>query len=99
MRIVAALGGNALARRGEAPTVERQVQNVRSAATALAEPENPQCDDGIDNDNDGNTDFDDPQCSALAVDREHRPACGIGAELVGLLVPGLWLARRRLRQG
>ena len=37
MRIVAALGGNALARRGESPTAERQIENVRGAAAALAE--------------------------------------------------------------
>lgn len=36
MRIVVALGGNALLRRGESMTVEAQRQNVRIAATALA---------------------------------------------------------------
>ncbi len=37
MRIVAALGGNALLRRGEAMTAENQRVNVRKAAAALAE--------------------------------------------------------------
>lgn len=36
MRVVAALGGNALLRRGERPTVENQRRNVRTAAEALA---------------------------------------------------------------
>jgi carbamate kinase len=36
MRIVAALGGNALLRRGEAPTMDNQRHNVRAAAAALA---------------------------------------------------------------
>ena len=36
MRIVAALGGNALLRRGEAPTADNQRRNVRVAAEALA---------------------------------------------------------------
>ena len=36
MRIVVALGGNALLRRGESMTVEAQRHNVRIAATALA---------------------------------------------------------------
>ncbi len=36
MRVVVALGGNALLRRGEPMTIENQRQNVRVAATALA---------------------------------------------------------------
>jgi carbamate kinase len=36
MRIVVALGGNALLRRGEPPTADNQRRNVRVAATALA---------------------------------------------------------------
>ena len=36
MRIVVALGGNALLRRGEALTAANQRQNVRVAARALA---------------------------------------------------------------
>lgn len=36
MRIVAALGGNALLQRGEAPTAENQRRNVRAAARSLA---------------------------------------------------------------
>jgi carbamate kinase len=37
MRIVIALGGNALLRRGEAPSAEAQRRNLHAAATALAE--------------------------------------------------------------
>ena len=37
MLVVAALGGNALLRRGEPPEVERQTANIRKAARALAE--------------------------------------------------------------
>ena len=37
MRLVVALGGNALLRRGEPLTVENQRVNVRKAAQALAE--------------------------------------------------------------
>lgn len=37
MRVVAALGGNALLRRGEPMTVERQRSNIRISAQALAE--------------------------------------------------------------
>jgi carbamate kinase len=36
MRVVVALGGNALLKRGEPPTVENQRRNVRTAAEALA---------------------------------------------------------------
>ncbi len=36
MRVVVALGGNALLRRGEAPTSENQQRNARTAAEALA---------------------------------------------------------------
>jgi len=36
MRVVVALGGNALLKRGEEPTAENQRRNVRSACTALA---------------------------------------------------------------
>ena len=39
MRVVVALGGNALLRRGEAMTAENQRRNVQVAATALAELE------------------------------------------------------------
>ncbi|MCK5273116.1 MAG: carbamate kinase, partial [Alphaproteobacteria bacterium] len=37
MLVVAALGGNALLRRGEPPEVKRQTANIRKAARALAE--------------------------------------------------------------
>lgn len=37
MRVVAALGGNALLRRGEPPEAERQRQNLAAAATVLAD--------------------------------------------------------------
>ena len=36
MQIIVALGGNALLKRGEPPTVENQRRNVRIAAKALA---------------------------------------------------------------
>ena len=36
MRVVVALGGNALLKRGEPMTAERQRENVRAAAPALA---------------------------------------------------------------
>ena len=36
MRVVIALGGNALLRRGQAMTVENQRENVKTAAEAMA---------------------------------------------------------------
>jgi hypothetical protein len=71
--------------------------------------ERAQCQDGLDNDGDGTVDFDgglaslgsaltapDPQCEAQPwriVEREEL--CGLGFELVLVLLPWLWLQRRR----
>jgi len=71
--------------------------------------ETPQCQDGVDNDGQTGIDFDggaglndgipidrpDPQCTFAWIDREEA-ACGLGAELVGLLAL-LHLARVRRR--
>jgi len=62
----------------------------------------PECSDGIDNDADGATDFpDDPECLGPLWNLEsgivHRPFCGLGFELVLLLVPLLAWRRRRGR--
>jgi len=74
----------------------------RAAESAL---ENPRCDDDLDNDRDGGTDWDgagvgpaDPQCLlAPWSNREAATrACGLGFELA-LLLPPLLLARRRRR--
>ncbi len=53
------------------------------------------CDDGIDNNGDGDVDFDDPNCSRGWPYWEVTPECGIGAELA-LVFPLLGLWRRRL---
>ena len=56
--------------------------------------ENPACDDGLDNDGDGLTDWNDPACSPTWPYSEKK-ACGLGAELaLGALTP-LFAARRR----
>ena len=55
-------------------------------------PEDPLCDDGVDNDQNGMTDFDDPKCSPNWPYWEISP-CGMGAELA-LLLP-LFAIRRR----
>jgi cysteine-rich repeat protein len=53
--------------------------------------ENPKCDDDLDNDSDGKTDWNgpgtpDPQCLGKPwQDRELRQGCGLGAELVALV--------------
>lgn len=57
-------------------------------------PERRACDDWVDNDGDGLTDLDDPQCADPSGGRERaRRACGLGAELA-LLLPALVAARR-----
>jgi hypothetical protein len=60
-------------------------------------PEDPQCDNGIDDDHNGLIDADDPKCTPHWPYWEVTPACGLGAELV-LVVPLLRLAARRRRR-
>ena len=60
----------------------------------------PECSDGIDNDGDLLVDFPaDLQCNAATDALENPPLtrCGLGAELVALLPPLLWLRGRRRR--
>ncbi|MBW2233551.1 MAG: hypothetical protein JRG92_23490, partial [Deltaproteobacteria bacterium] len=72
--------------------------------------ENPRCDDGLDNDGDGDADDADSQCTSrsLNVEAESRstvamlieePLCGLGAELVLIFPPLIWLRGRRRRAG
>jgi hypothetical protein len=62
---------------------------------------NPPCSDGLDNDGDGLVDFDgaggppDPQCEGTPIGGERGPACGLGFEVVPLLL--LWRRGRRRR--
>jgi hypothetical protein len=79
---------------GSTDTLDAGCQNV--AATT----EFPKCQDGIDNDGDGKFDFDggasanggvalgepDPQCGGVAWRTKEAASCGIGAELVGVLL-------------
>jgi hypothetical protein len=76
--------------------------------------EDPKCQDGIDNDGDGKIDFDgglsalgyvatapDPQCDDAWQMREAPIGswrCGLSAELALLLLPVMWLYRRRSRR-
>jgi probable HAF family extracellular repeat protein len=68
---------------------------------ATATPENPACDNGLDDDNDGKIDWDggpggtpDPQCNGKAWLTKEKSGCGLGAELA-LLLPLLARMRRR----
>lgn len=94
MRIVAALGGNALLRRGEPPDAAVQVAHVREAAAGLAAIA------------DGNelvvTHGNGPQVGLLAVESAADPALSapypldvLGAETQGMI--GYWLARELRR--
>ncbi|MFH8467037.1 carbamate kinase [Streptomyces sp. NPDC017991] len=90
MRIVAALGGNALLRRGEKPDAVIQIEHVRAAAEALAplaaDHELIVCH--------GNG----PQVGMLALESENDPALtrpypldALGAQTQGMI--GYWLAQ------
>jgi carbamate kinase len=90
MRIVVALGGNALLERGETPDAEIQQHHVASAAEALA----PLCRQHELVITHGNG----PQVGVLAVESESDPALShgypldsIGAQTQGLI--GYWLAQ------
>jgi cysteine-rich repeat protein len=57
------------------------------------------CNDGIDNDGDGRTDFpDDRQCMSPEQGSERIGACGLGFEL-SVLLPAIMLVHRRRRRG
>lgn len=62
---------------------------------------NPPCSDGLDNDGDGLVDFDgaggapDLECEGTPIGGERGPACGLGFEVVPLLL--LWRRGRRRR--
>jgi carbamate kinase len=94
MRIIAALGGNALLRRGEPPDAAVQAAHVREAAAGLAAMA------------DGNelvvTHGNGPQVGLLAVESAADPALSapypldvLGAETQGMI--GYWLARELRR--
>ncbi len=67
--------------------------------------ENPQCDDGLDNDGDGGIDWDggpgggspDPNCSAGWDTKEKGGGCGLGFEVVIVLLPIMAVFARRRR--
>ena len=84
MRIVVALGGNALARRGEAPTAERQVENVRTAAAALADLARAGHQLIVTHGNG-------PQVGLLAAQSSGLPLDVLGAESEGMI--GYWIDR------
>ena len=55
--------------------------------------ENPECNDGVDNDGDGQIDLADAHCASASDNRERKSACGLGFELAFLLPA--WIAVRR----
>jgi len=68
--------------------------------------EDPECSDGIDNDGDGRVDMRDEHCRGQRWRNNERqppgwtaPRCGLGAELMAILPPLLWLHGRRRRRG
>ncbi|MBW2698971.1 MAG: hypothetical protein JRE70_20970, partial [Deltaproteobacteria bacterium] len=71
--------------------------------------ENPRCDDGLDNDGDGDADDADSQCTSRSLNFEAESSsldqlieeslCGLGAELVLIFPPLIWLRGRRRRAG
>jgi subtilisin family serine protease len=82
--------------------------NDPGCASAAGTDESPRCQDGVDNDGDGGTDFDggaslnggvpfdepDPQCTFASRDKESGGSCGLGFELAPILA-ALWARRRR----
>jgi hypothetical protein len=74
---------------------------VDQADPECAEPwfrkENPACSDGIDNDGDGLIDLADPGCMGAFETQESTPYCGLGYELIFLVLP-LLLVRERWRR-
>jgi hypothetical protein len=73
-----------------------------AASGDLSEQSLVQCDDGGDNDGDGLVDMADPQCRGPSDHRERSSTgprgCGLGFELVGVLLGVRWLARRCARE-
>ncbi|MBW2665354.1 MAG: 6-bladed beta-propeller [Deltaproteobacteria bacterium] len=66
--------------------------------------EDPECNDDIDNDGDGRIDTRDANCwgrswrKSESPPPSYGPFCGLGAELIGVLPPLLWLHGRRRRR-
>jgi carbamate kinase len=91
MRVVVALGGNALLRRGEAPNAETQLLNVKTAVHAIAELAREH--DVIVTHGNG------PQVGMIALESETDPALSapypldvLGAETEGMI--GYWIEQQ-----
>jgi len=69
-----------------------------ACAAGATDIENPQCSDGVDNDGDGNADGADVDCVSDRDDIERAVSsrCGLGSELVLVLMPLMALRRRLL---